>query len=80
VRYVLSNEQRRWIKFVRVYGSPEEVPWDVPEPYRFLHSAYPELTVEYVAMVGVFGPSKPNPPPPCHTSKHQQPLPRFAIH
>ena len=57
VRYVLANEQRRWIKFVRVVPSSHAVPLDVPMPYLFLQEAYPELTIEYVTVVGAFGPS-----------------------
>ena len=56
VRYVLTNEQRRWIKFVRVVPSAEFVPDSVPMPYAFLQEAYPELTIECVTIIGTFGP------------------------
>lgn len=84
VLYIQSNEQRRWIKFVRVYvvvkhpgpsaftpstltslslgpcvssfDSPEEVPDEIPEAYKFLDSCFPDMQMDYVAVVGTFGP------------------------
>eukprot|EP00949_MAST-11_sp_MAST-11-sp1_P001763 g1763.t1 len=56
IRYILNNEQRRWIKFVRVFPSENAIPARVPEIYAFLQDAYPELLIEYTAMVGKFGP------------------------
>ena len=57
IRYMLSNEQRRWIKFVRVYESVNALPSKIPQVYKFLEYAYPEILIQYTAMVGVrFGP------------------------
>ena len=57
IRYMLSNEQRRWIKFVRVFPNEESLPKEVPGVYKFLEYAYPEIYIEYTAMIGEFGPS-----------------------
>ena len=57
IRYMLNNEQRRWIKFVRVYPSEDSLPEELPSVYKFLEFAYPEILIEYTAMVGInFGP------------------------
>ena len=56
VRYVLANEQRCWIKFVRVYAKKADVPVKVPIVYQYLLDSNPNLIIEYVAMVGKFGP------------------------
>ena len=57
VRYVLANEQRCWIKFVRVYKTEKDIPDDAPEVYQYLLDSHPQLIIEYVAMVGKFGPA-----------------------
>ena len=57
VRYVLANEQRCWIKFVRVYSKKSDVPVKVPIVYQYLLDSHPNLIIEYVAMVGKFGPA-----------------------
>ena len=57
VRYVLANEQRCWIKFVRVYPTKAAVPAKVPIVYQYLLDSHPNLIIEYVAMVGKFGPA-----------------------
>ena len=36
IRYMLSNEQRRWIKFVRVFPNEESLPKEIPSVYTFL--------------------------------------------
>jgi len=56
IRYMLSNEQRRWIKFVRVFPNEESLPSEIPGVYKFLEFSYPELIIEYVTMIGEFGP------------------------
>ena len=56
IRYMLANEQRRWIKFVRVFPDDASLPEDIPSVYRFLEYAYPEILIQYTAMVGSFGP------------------------
>jgi len=56
IRYMLSNEQRRWIKFVRVFPNEESLPTEIPGVYTFLEYAYPEILIEYTAMIGEFGP------------------------
>ena len=56
IRYMLSNEQRRWIKFVRVFPNEESLPSEIPGVYKFLEFSYPELIIEFVTMIGEFGP------------------------
>ena len=56
VRYVLANEQRIWIKFVRVYERESDIPEHVPDVYQYILDSHPQLIIEYVAMVGTFGP------------------------
>ena len=57
IRYIVANEQRRWIKFVRVVPSEAQVPPEVPASFVFLQEAHPELTIELVHVVGIFGPN-----------------------
>ncbi|KNC50095.1 uncharacterized protein AMSG_05865 [Thecamonas trahens ATCC 50062] len=57
VRYVLNNELRRWIKFVRVYPHRTTVPGAIPASYLYLQRQHPDMRIDYVAVVGDFSPA-----------------------
>jgi hypothetical protein len=54
--YILANEQRRWVKFVRVYDTEDVLPRDLPPVYASLGEFFPQAQVDYVAVSGNFGP------------------------
>lgn len=56
IQYLLQNEQRRWIKFVRFYK--EHVPEEEPAVYNALRKLYPQLNIDYAAIEGEFTPAQ----------------------
>lgn len=54
--YILRNEQTRKVKIVTVLKKGENVPLNLKADLSFLNRLYPEITIEYVNVEGVFGP------------------------
>ena len=57
IAYVSQNELRKWVKFIRVYGSADDVPSSMPRSYQMLGEQHPNFCIDYVAVVGEFTPS-----------------------
>lgn len=55
--YVQENEITRKIKIVTVLGADEHPPEQFMKDFEVLDRAYPEIKMEYVSIVGVFGPA-----------------------
>jgi len=55
--YFNRNEQRQWVKVIRIYEDGSDVPMDMPLVYQFLNASFPEYTIDHVAVVGEFSPS-----------------------
>lgn len=56
MQYVMENEDTNRIKVVTVVGEQEEVPTKLAKDLEFLDEAYPQIDIEYVKLVGKFGP------------------------
>jgi len=54
--YVQQNEHTNRIKVVNVVRNESEVPPNLKRDLDFLNEAYPHIDIEFVAMIGVFGP------------------------
>merc|ERR1719397_289351 len=57
IQYFLSNEVRRWYKFVRVYEKKEMVPKEAPQIYKSLQRLFISVNIDYVGVVGSFNPA-----------------------
>ncbi len=55
--YVRQNEHTNRVKVVTVVKDKQDVPPRLEEDLRFLDEAYPEIDIEFVALVGEFGPA-----------------------
>lgn len=54
--YILHNEQTRKVKIVTVVKAGEKPPQTIKSDLNFLNKLYPEITIDYVNVEGVFGP------------------------
>ena len=54
--YVQDNEDSNRIKVVIVYNRDEEIPPQLEQDLDFLGKIYPDITIEFVKIRGVFGP------------------------
>eukprot|EP00163_Fabomonas_tropica_P032483 TRINITY_DN817_c0_g1_i9.p1 TRINITY_DN817_c0_g1~~TRINITY_DN817_c0_g1_i9.p1 ORF type:complete len:718 (-),score=152.92 TRINITY_DN817_c0_g1_i9:984-3137(-) len=59
LEYMTTNELRLWVKLVRVYKDPADMPKDgeAPPVYDLLNRMYPNVRIDFVAMEGEFGPA-----------------------
>jgi hypothetical protein len=55
--YVQQNEHTKRIKVVNVVRDESEVPPNLKRDIGFLNDAYPNIEIEFVALVGSFGPN-----------------------
>lgn len=54
--YVQRNEDTNRIKVVNVVRKEEDTPANLPKDLAFLNEAYPDIDIEFVPIVGSFGP------------------------
>ena len=54
--YVKQNEHTNRVKVVTVVENKKEVPAKLEKDLKFLNEAYPTIEIEFVALIGKFGP------------------------
>jgi hypothetical protein len=54
--YVLQNEQTNLLKVVHVYKDESKIPSHLGEHLRTIDRLYPALRIDFVAVMGEFGP------------------------
>lgn len=54
--YVKNNELTKRLRVVHVYRRPEEIPPQLESDLDFLDDVYPEISVEFTTVQGMFGP------------------------
>lgn len=55
-RYVMKNEQTKWLKVIHVFDREDEIPPDLAKDLKTIDRLYPSLRIDFVAVQGSFGP------------------------
>jgi len=56
IQYILKNEQTRRLRIITVLKKDQTVPNNLHDDIAFLDREYPEIKIEFITIVGEFGP------------------------